>query len=368
MLFRSADFLRIYPTGSFSALTGAYSGFGDHAHFWTVTEGDMSCRNFYSKKFVDLKGTVTQIEAMPASKLTIRLVKDFVGDNYHKFEEIHGRLYEKKLVASESEECNQVWTMVNVDIADYDHDLVPTPMPEDATTAITTDYAFYINRWDGYKWDKVEMTEGDCVVILGEEGANPDCPMAEFRLECGELVNQDKRWQDQIDDLASAATASTEAIEELKERVDALEKIVGEGLSGETLTDAINDLRDKLEDEISARTEADEALQEQIDELSGTTEELKEDVEALSATTEDLKSDVEELSGTTEELKEDVEELSGATQTFVDTLGNVNDVPTKPVDVYKPEDLLLSGGTMTVFEFINSTNDYGYWDAPNEDE
>jgi hypothetical protein len=236
----------------------------------------MSCRNFYSKKFVDLRGTVTQIEAMPASKLTIRLVKDFIGDNYHKFEEIHGRIYETKLVASESEECNQVWTMVNVDIADYEHDLVPTPMPEDATSAITTEYAYYINRWDGYKWDKVEMTEGDCVVILGDACGE----MAEYRLECGVLVNRDKFWQDQIDELTSAATAATEAIEELREDVDelsarteALEEIVGEGLSGITLTDAIIDLRDDLEAEISARTEGDEELhQEILDEASARTE------------------------------------------------------------------------------------------------
>ena len=375
----NADFLRIYPTGSFSALTGAYSGFGDHAHFWTVTEGDMSCRNFYSKKFVDLRGTVTQIEAMPASKLTIRLVKDFIGDNYHKFEEIHGRLYETKLVASESEECNQVWTMVNVDIFDYEHDLVPTPMPEDATTAITTDYAYYINRWDGYKWDKVEMTEGDCVVILGDACGE----MAEYRLECGVLVNRDKFWQDQIDELTSAATAATEAIEELREDVDelsarteALEEIVGDGLSGTTLTDAIIDLREDLEAEISARTEGDEYLQEEIDdevsartaadeflqeeveELSGTTEELREDVDALSATTEELRADVDELSGTTEELRADVDELSGTTQEILETIGTAFTPDHSITDVVGEG--LDNGQTLT--DAVESLrNDVGDW-------
>lgn len=375
----NADFLRIYPTGSFSALTGAYSGFGDHAHFWTVTEGDMSCRNFYSKKFVDLRGTVTQIEAMPASKLTIRLVKDFIGDNYHKFEEIHGRIYETKLVASESEECNQVWTMVNVDIADYEHDLVPTPMPEDATSAITTEYAYYINRWDGYKWDKVEMTEGDCVVILGDACGE----MAEYRLECGVLVNRDKFWQDQIDELASAATAATEAIEELREDVDelsarteALEEIVGDGLSGTTLTDAIIDLREDLEAEISARTEGDEYLQEEIDdevsartaadeflqekieELSGTTEELREDVDALSATTEELRADVDELSGTTEELRADVDELSGTTQEILETIGTAFTPDHSITDVVGEG--LDNGQTLT--DAVESLrNDVGDW-------
>ena len=237
----NGDVLRIYPTGSFSALTGAYSGFGNFAQFWSLTEGDVSCRNFYSKKFVDCIGTVTQVEEMPATKLTIRLVKDFLGDNYRQFEEIHGRMYETKLFASDSEECNQVWTMVNIDITDYDHDLVPTPMPEDATTAITTDYAYYINRWDGSKWDKHEMVEGDCVVILPSGNCES---VAEYRLECGELVNKDAFWQDQLDNL-SAIT------EDLQSQIDA---------------------------EVSARTEADEHLQEQIDELSGTTDYILETI------------------------------------------------------------------------------------------
>lgn len=372
----NAGFLRIYPTGSFSALTGAYSGFGNHAHFWTVTEGDMSCRNFYSKKFVDLKGTVTQIEAMPDMKLTIRLVKDFLGDNYHKFEDIHGRMYETKLVASESEECNQVWTMVNVDISDVEHDLVPTPMPESATSAITKEYAYYINRWDGRKWDKHEMVEGDCVVLLSKDKAYDDeSRVDEYRLERDlegnlYLKNMDEFWQSLIDGLSSAITEIREDLEsEISARTEADEELHQEILDeASARTEADEQLQEEIDEEISARTAADEFLQEEIDELSGTTEELREDVDALSAATEELRSDVDELSGTTEELREDVDELSGTTQTVVDTIGNVNDVPAKGADSYKPEDLLICGGTMTVFEFINSTNDYGYWDTPNEDE
>lgn len=368
--------LRMYPTGSFSALSGAYSGFGEHAHFWTLTEGDVSCRNFYSKKFIDDKGTVTQIEAMPAQKLTIRLVKDFIGDNYHQFEEIHGRIYETKLFASESEECNQVWTMVNIDISEPGMDLLPTPMPEDATSAITVETGYYINRWNGYEWDKAEMTEGDCVVILGEEGANKECPMAEFRLECGELVNIEKRTQDQIDDLASASTKYEEQIEDIYEKIDELsgttedlqnqidalsavtedlqeqideevsarteadeilqenidaeasarteaDEILQENIDAEASarTEADEYLQEEIDEEVSARTEADEFLQGEIGELSGTTEELREDVDTLSATTEELRTDVDEISATTEELRTDVDELSATTQDILETIG-----------------------------------------------
>lgn len=421
----NADFLRIYPSGSFSPLTGAYSGFGNHAQFWTLTEGDMSCRNFYSKKFLDLKGTVTQVEAMPASKLTIRLVKNFIGDNYHKYEEIHGRIYETKLVASETDECNQVWTMVNIDISDAENELIPTPIPENATSAITMEYAYYINRWNGYEWDKTEMSEGDCVVILDGECGE----MSEYRLECGELVNRDEFWQNQIDNISGNTGDVYELLqEEVSARAEGdtiLQEQIDE-LSGTT-----ENLQNQISDEISARTESDEHLQDEIDELMS-------DINEISATTEELRSDIDELSGTTQDVIDDINEISGTTQDILATIGSgftpevtitdvvgegftdengdiesitdviredeqtvaialndlndrvrelgqftdkladdiyalqtdigrVNDVPGlnkdgyfKNVFDYSNEDLASRGGELTVFKYINASNDYGY--------
>lgn len=423
----NAGFLRVYPTGSFSALTGAYSGFGNHAHFWTVTEGDMSCRNFYSKKFVDLKGTVTQIEAMPDMKLTIRLVKDFIGDNYHKFEDIHGRVYETKLVASESEECNQVWTMVNVDISDVEHDLVPTPIPESATSAITKEYAYYINRWDGRKWDKHEMVEGDCVVLLSKDKAYDDeSRVDEYRLERDlegnlYLKNMDEFWQNQIDELSSAITEIREQVEELSGATDDLREIVGDGLSGITLTDAIIDLRDDLEAEISARTEADEELwealsaetqareegdeklhdmitaetqareeadeelhdmitaetqareeadQELWDALNETADTLynmitaetqareEADDELWDALSAETQARIEKDDELQQEIDDEVSARTEADQEIKDSIGLPSDLPLKAAVEYTDDD--FKNGDITVFGFINASNDYGY--------
>ena len=415
----NGDVLRIYPTGSFSALTGAYSGFGDHAHFWSLTEGDVSCRNFYSKKFDDCVGTVTQIEAMPASKLTIRLVKDFLGDNYHQFEEIHGRMYETKLFASESEGCNQVWTMVNIDIQDPDRDLYATPMPEDATSAITTEYAYYINRWNGNNWDKHEMVEGDCVVIVPDGNSDE---MAEYRLENGELVNRDDFWQSQIDEISATTEELRSDIEEISastegiiEKVEILESAVTElrndliatadtlvemieaeasarTEADEELWDALEEevsartaadeeLWEALEDEISARTEADEILQDNIDaeasartaadenlqeqidaEVSARTEadeilqqEIDDEVSARTAADQVLQENIDEetllRAAADEELQEQIDKVNGK-------IGTPNDIPTKAAVEYTVED--FDEGRVTVFGFINASNDYGY--------
>ena len=270
----NGDELRIYPTGSFSALSdgNVYSGFGDHAQFWSLTTGDMTCRNFYSKKFIDCIGTVTQIEEMPAAKLSIRLVKNFLGDNYQQFEEINGRMYETKLFASESDDCNLIWTMVNIDISDPERGLIPTPMPEEATTAITKTNAFYINRWDGKKWDKHEMVEGDCVVIVPEGNSDEMC---EYRVENGELVPHDAKG------------------------------------------DIIN---------------------------------IYEKIEALSASTQDLTERVETLEGDVQDIK--------------DKIGKPEDIPEKAAVEYTNAD--FDEGRITVFGFINASNDYGYNLEDNE--
>ena len=451
----NGDVLRIYPTGSFSALSGAYSGFGKHAHFWTLTEGDISCRNFYSKKFNDCVGTVTQIEEMPAAKLTIRLVKNFLGDNYHQFEEIHGRMYETKLFASESEECNQVWTMVNVDISDIDRDLLPTPMPEDATTAITTDFAYYVNRWNGYEWDKHEMVEGDCVVIVPSGNCEA---MAEYRLECGELVNRDDYWQSQIDeareliDEISGATQELRtdvdelinATQELSDRLDQeildrqsgdteIWETMGPGFSGTTITDVLSqeiedriagdeelynmitaetqareeadeELWDALNEEISARTAADEFLQEEIDELSATTEYIldtigtgftpdhtitdvvgegftDEDTGDIISITDVIREDEETTAAALNDLNDRVNDVESAITEIHDEIyalqtdiGHVDDMPEydeanrrfKNASDYANEPMASQGGTLTVFRYINSGHDYGYWQSPNE--
>lgn len=381
----NADILRIYPSGSFSALTGAYSGFGNHAWFWTLTEGDMSCRNFYSKMFDDCVGTVTQIEAMPDTKLTIRLVKDFLGDNYNQFEDIHGRVYETALFASESDECNQVWTMVSVDISDPQWNLIPTPMPKDASTAITATYAYYINRWDGKKWDKHEMVEGDCLdIVNGEKGYDDESRVDEYRLERDldgvlYLRNMDEYWENKIEEVASAAT---EAIEDLQEQIDDLNEKLDEEISARTeadeelweglneeisaRTEADEELWDALNDEISARTEADEVLNDMITAETQAREEEDERLwEALSAETQAREEADEELH---DMITAETQAREEADQELRDTIGNVNDIPSKRADEYKPEDLILCGGTMSVFEFINSTNDYGYWETPNEPE
>jgi hypothetical protein len=375
---------------------------------------------------------------MPAAKLTIRLVKNFLGDNYQQFEEIHGRVYETKLFASDSEECNLVWTMVNVDIQDPERDLIATPMPEDATTAITSDYAFYVNRWNGKTWDKHEMVEGDCIVVV----PSGDCEsMAEYRLECGELVNRDAYWQDQLDNLSAITedlqsqiyaeiSARTEGDEYLKELIDEIsgttqdirndigdwpfyeesgititDAIVGlqedlietaetlyDMITAETqareeadeeLWDALNETADTLYNMITAETQAREEADEQLHDMITAETQAREEAddrikEAVgldedgnyipkSGTTylDDAETVEEEIDALDKGLAQEVEDRENADNAIWDGIGTVEDNPGgKKITDYSgsPRD-----GGFTVMEYLNATNDYGYWETPNEE-
>ena len=127
-----------------------------------------------------------------------------------------------------------------------------------------------------------------------------------------------------------------------------------------------DDIDKKIDEEVSARTAADEELHDMITAETQAREEEDDRLwEALSAETQAREEADEELH---DMITAETQAREEADQELKDAIGNVNDIPGKKVDEYKPEDLILCGGTMSVFEFINSTNDYGYWETPNEPE
>jgi TolA-binding protein len=317
------------------------------------------------------------------------------------------------------------------------------------------------------------MVEGDCVVIVPSGNCEA---MAEYRLECGELVNRDEFWQGQIDEARELINDLSGATQELRTDVDELInatqelsdrldqeildrqsgdteiwETMGPGFSGTTITDVLEQeisarteadevlynmitaetqareeadeelhqeildeasartaadefLQEEIDAEISARTAADEFLQGEIDELSATTEYIletigtgftpdhtvtdvvgegftdeetgeiisitdviREDEETTAAALNDLNDRVNEVQSAITEVRNEIQEVK-------DDIGNVDDMPEydevnrrfKNASDYANEPMVSQGGTLTVFRYINSGHDYGYWGTPNE--
>lgn len=232
---------------------------------------------------------------------------------------------------------------------------------------MATETRFFYNAWDGKKWHKKLMREGESVVLLNEDfetgcdtAATPYVTSANTNHEWRIYVNE-QTGLDELRDVASEIVDEfgreletiREAISSITENITNLSGFVGdmydEMQSGFTSAfTAIDDLQRQIDEEVSARTEgdelltqlieeeasartiADEYLQEQIDTLSEalsaeTAERIAADEElwdALSAETaeriaadEELQSEIEELKKKTiEPLNESiVVEVSGYT-------------------------------------------------------
>ena len=326
----NAGELRVYPTGSYG-IEGNYYGFGDYAQFWSLTQGDIKCCNFYSKKFTDLSGKVTQIESMGSERLAIRLVKDFYGDNYYQFEDIHGKLYETKFFGCD-EESGQIWMMANLDLNEGG---LGRAIPEDVTSAITVETAYYLNRWDGERWERHELLEGESFVVLDEE----DCSgMTEYRIECGELVDNQGNIEKEIDDLKKA----------LEDEIEARENGDAEIMSA--LTETAETLTERIDTEEAARMDMDNQIWSAITEMQEAHEELQGEVDNIEAAVG---------------LNEDGTFAPMSGTNYLDGAESVqNEINIIDTLIGTPEDVPGNVDILTIFKYINASNDYGYTKYP----
>ena len=344
--------LRIYPTGYYG-MNGNYTGFGDFAQFWSITVGDMSCRNFYTKRFTDLSGKVTQIEEMPATRLSIRLVKDFYGDNYYQFEDIHGKTYETKFFGCD-EESGQIWTMANLDLNERG---MGEPIPEDVTSAVTVETAYYINRWSGNAWERHELLEGESFVLLDED----DCSvMAEYRIECGELVDHNAILEGEIQQLR----------EDLENEIEARENADNEIMSA--LTETAETLTERIDTEEAARQEGDDMLWSGLTETAATLSDAIADEVAARELLQDEVDEIENAVGLNEDgtfepfdnsnYLNDAESVQEEIKTLDKFIGVASDVPE---NTSMTPAQLVQGGDYTLFQYINASSDFGYIIYPN---
>lgn len=355
--------------------------FREQSMFWSTTHVNSDLdQDVYVKIFDWNKGGVTQAAECPKPYYSVRLVKDYDGSNFYDSEYIDGILYKTILFPK----SGQVWLASNY--ADKEGFIeyqeggeTPDLLEVNNGNVLEKRTEFFVNEWNGNYWEKKIMKEGETVVIqdpsfdqstgattevcwLDLEGirncveieipkssqrnleyrvyteddscnktlVNSDdlvvervvqiiAPMIEH--ERDERIDADEKINERIDEQISA---TTEAIEALDEKIDRVESALTEEINEERAEreNADAELDEKIDSETADRMNADAELDEKID---------SEKAERESADTE-IWDAIEELAAATTsaitELREDLDEeiaerkledmkLSGAIETEI---------------------------------------------------
>lgn len=328
---------------------GIMNYFGERACFWTST--NMEYTNIFTKRFEYNSNKVYQGIVPAKCRMSLRLVKDYTGDNYTESENILGQNYPTVLMPS-IKNGKAVWTSINIYYTSpsckgchcgcncMNDNLDPTPNPNDILVK-----KYYIDEWNGFKWLRNEFKEGDSVVVKITPDGKKDI---EYRLVEGELksvpamventvvneitpiitdmenrfteaLNQEKTNRENADtELQNQITAE---VQRATDKDVYLETTLGNfgketAKAFETLNNAIvtsvNNINTALQTEAETRAAADEELQRKIDENGqnsiNAVAEIKEEITRLDGVDGEIK---EALATETQERKAKDEELDG---------------------------------------------------------
>ena len=328
---------------------GIMNYFGERACFWTST--NMEYTNIFTKRFEYNSNKVYQGIVPAKCRMSLRLVKDYTGDNYTENENILGQIYPTVLMPS-VKNGKAVWTSINIYYTSpsckgchcgcngMNDNLDPIPNPNDILIK-----KYYIDEWNGFKWLRNEFKEGDSVVVKITPDGKKDI---EYRLVEGELksvpamvedtvvseitpiitdtenrlteaLNQEKTNRENADtELQNQITAE---VQRATEKDTYLETTLGDfgretAKAFETLNNAlvtsVNNINTALQTEAETRSAADEELQRKIDEngqnLINAVAEINEELSRLDGVDGEIK---EALATETEERKAKDEELDG---------------------------------------------------------
>lgn len=306
-----------------------YSYFKERCAYWTATT-DQENTKAYMKRFQFNKDGVYQ-DVIPGNyHLSLRLVKDYDGKNYFDTEEIMDMSYPTLLLPSATK-GKMIWTSAN--FACGDESLNPM-LPNDGQN-ITYTRHYFINEWDGFRWVRNEMRQGDTVTIAD---APKGKKLVEYRvvgddfISVNEMIYKDvmadvevviddvkKELTDKIEEVSDAVKQETEdrktedeklqgEIDKLEEKTDNTNKVLSDfanetnkaigmlndsiGKVNSNLVDAINTINGGIATEIKERKEADK-----VEEDARIAKDNELD-EKITKEAEERKSNDDEIRGT----------------------------------------------------------------------
>ena len=230
----------IYPVGVCPEISNTrnpedygFAGLYEMTSFW---ESGVSNGMGYVRTFSYGHNDVAQFLEPKVSRRSLRLVLDVTDEtDVPEFAEILGNQVPVVYIP----EAKQLWTKVNIDFPGFGG-LVP-----EEWEGLEGGPKFFYNVWDGKKWHKKLMKEGESVVILEEDYENPYDTAATPYVTS---ANTNHEWRIFVDE-ETGLVELIDTVEAIKDSID------------------VGDLEKALADEISARTAEDEYLQEQIDAL-----------------------------------------------------------------------------------------------------
>lgn len=212
----------IYPVG-YCGNRGKefYGSFSEVAAFWTNTVED-NYKDMFVKTFKYNVETVGQNTWGENYYLSLRLVKNFTGDNFHDVENIDGYTYNCIKIPG----TNLIWTKENIAFSHLEYDGFYPERWDEIENNYTIHY--FINDWNGHSWDKYEIKEGESLVLYeGKHG-----PMHEWVLINGELtdiLHENGVSADEVTKgLSDEITNRTDADNKLWEAIDTRDEIIQE--------------------------------------------------------------------------------------------------------------------------------------------
>ena len=329
--------MRILPTGVKGRFDAAAKKTDSITAFWTDTLLCDSTSDYYIKMFTYDKCDVIQESANPNDFYSLRLVKKYDGENYVETETIDGNNYTTLLFP----ECEEIWTESNFATV-FEND------PKSAPGGNYGKYSrivHYINVWNGKRWEKRPLYEGETVVVI--EG-NENCL---YNIEYRVFLESDENGCNN-----QVLVSSDEAVAVRLEKRIYNKYIVP--LSGaidterEEREEGDRDLWEALSAETAERIEADEFLQGLIE---AEEQRAKEEEERLQGEIDEIQEEGQRLWDAIEreaEIREAADEvLSGAIDTEIEERIAEDEVLSGAIDTERDEriaaDEVLSGAIDT---------------------
>lgn len=230
---------RVTPAG-YAVDCNNYVFFGERAFFWSATNS--KCENVYAKRFEFNKNSVYQNIIDSQNYLSLRLVKDYTGNNYHENEEILSEFYPTVLMPS-LDNGKSIWTSINVSFKGQCGCYIKPNLGKDLSSSIH----YYVNEWNGKRWLRNELREGDSVVIINAPNDKKD---VEYRVVGSDFIDVPEMTYDEV-------------INNVQPKLDALEN--------------------KINDEISRSTQKDDEISNTIDnELRPSIKKNSEDIATVN--------------------------------------------------------------------------------------